>query len=307
MCARITAHCRCIWMRAISRISIAPFRHRTKRNRWHRHEAPKMRVGIVGLGSIGRTVARILHERKIPNAVLVGATVRDRGRAEAFLQEIGSSAPILTIEALAAAADIVVECAPPSVLAEIAAPVLAAGKKLMVLSAGMLLRHPELIALAKEHGGQIIVPTGALIGFDAVSAAAEGEIQSVKMITRKPVKGLLGAPYLVKNHIEIANISAPVLVFHGSARDAAIGFPENVNVAAALSLAGIGADRTTIEIWADPSVTRNIHRVVVEADSARFEMSIENVPSENPITGPITALSALAALRKMTAPLRVGT
>ncbi len=266
-----------------------------------------MRVGIVGLGSIGRTVARNLHEGKIPKAVLAGATVRDRAKAEAFLKEIGCGAPILPIEVLAAASDIVVECAPPGILADMAAPVLGCGKKLMVLSAGVLLRHPELITLAKEHGGQIIVPTGALIGFDAVSAAAESEIQSVKMITRKPVKGLLGAPYLVKHKIDIANLREPLLVFEGSARDAAAGFPENVNVAAALSLAGIGADRTTIEIWADPSVTRNIHRVVVEADSARFEMSIENVPSENPKTGRITALSILAALRKMTAPLRVGT
>jgi aspartate dehydrogenase len=127
------------------------------------------------------------------------------------------------------------------------------------------------------------------------------------MITRKPVKGLLGAPYLIDRNIDIATIREPLRVFQGSAREAAIGFPENVNVAAALSLAGIGADRTTIEIWADPSVTRNIHRVVVEADSARFEMSIENVPSENPKTGRITALSVLAALRKITAPLRVGT
>jgi aspartate dehydrogenase len=184
---------------------------------------------------------------------------------------------------------------------------LAAGKKLMALSAGMLLRHPELIALAKENGGQIIVPTGALIGFDAVSAAAEGDIRSVTMVTRKPLKGLMGAPYLVKHGIEISGLTAPLRVFSGSAREAAAGFPENVNVAAALSLAGIGPDRTTIEIWADPGVTRNMHRVVVEADSARFEMSIENVPSENPKTGRITALSAIAALRKMTAPLRVGT
>lgn len=266
-----------------------------------------MRVGIVGLGSIGRTVARNLHEGRIPNAILAGIAVRDRAKAEAFLKEIGCKAPLVTIGALATEADIVVECAPPAVLAEIAAPVLTAGKRLMVLSAGMLLRHPELIALAKEHGGQIMVPTGALIGFDAVSAAAESEIQSVKMITRKPVKGLLGAPYLAKHNIDIANISEPLRVFQGSARDAAAGFPENVNVAAALSLAGIGADRTSIEIWADPSVTRNIHRVVVEADSARFEMSIENIPSANPKTGRITALSVLAALRKMTAPLRVGT
>lgn len=86
-----------------------------------------------------------------------------------------------------------------------------------------------------------------------------------------------------------------------------MGFPENVNVAAALSLAGIGPDRTTIEIWADPNVKRNMHRVVVEADSARFEMAIENVPSENPKTGRITALSVVSLLRKMVSPLRVGT
>jgi len=193
------------------------------------------------------------------------------------------------------------------VFAEIATPVLSAGKMFMALSVGQLLERPELIALAKQNGGQIIVPTGALIGLDAVTAAAEGEILSVSMITRKPVKGLLGAPYLAKHGIEIANISAPLLIFKGSAREAARGFPENVNVVAALSLAGIGPDRTTIEIWADPALTRNVHRVVVESDSASFEMSIQNIPSENPKTGRITALSALAALRKLRAPLRVGT
>jgi aspartate dehydrogenase len=266
-----------------------------------------MRVGIAGLGAIGKAVARKIHQGAIPNMELAGVTVRDPDKARSFLKEIGCNAPILPIALLAVAADVVIECAPAAALAEIATPVLSAGKKMVVLSAGMLLRHPELLALAKEHGGQIIVPTGALIGFDAVSAAAEGEIQSVTMITRKPVKGLMGAPYLVSNNISIEGLTEAKRVFWGSAREAAAGFPENVNVAAALSLAGIGPDRTTIEIWADPLIQRNMHRVVVEADSARFEMSIENVPSENPKTGRITALSVLAALRKMTAPLRVGT
>ena len=119
-----------------------------------------MKVGIVGLGSIGRTIARNLHEGKIPKAVLAGATVRDRVKAEAFLQEIGSKAPILAIKELAANADIVVECAPPAVLAEIAVPILSAGKKLMVLSAGMLLRHPELIALAKAKPNTLSFASG---------------------------------------------------------------------------------------------------------------------------------------------------
>ena len=269
--------------------------------------ARSIKVGIAGLGAIGRVIARKLHQGGIPNAEFAGACVGDRAKAESFLKEIGCSARIRPIAELAREADVVVECAPPAALPGIATAVLTAGKTMMVLSAGVLLRHPELIALAKEHGGQIIVPTGALIGFDAVTAAAEGDIQSVTMITRKPVKGLLGAPYLVKNGIHIEGITEPKRVFKGTAREAAAGFPENVNVAAALSLAGIGPDRTTIEIWADPTLTRNTHRVVVEADSARFEMAIENVPSENPKTGRITALSAIAALRKMTAPLRVGT
>ena len=159
---------------------------------------------------------------------------------------------------------------------------LSAGKQVMVLSSSALLPRPELIDLARAHGGQIIVPTGALIGFDAVSAAAEGTINSVQMVTRKPPGGLAGAPYLVENGISMEGLKSALCVFKGSARDAAAAFPANVNVVAALSLAGIGPDRTTIEIWADPAVTRNCHQIRVDSDSASFTMAIENIPSENP-------------------------
>jgi aspartate dehydrogenase len=127
------------------------------------------------------------------------------------------------------------------------------------------------------------------------------------MITRKPPRGLAGAPYLVANGISVEGLNAAKRVFAGTAREGAAGFPENVNVAAALSLAGIGPDRTLLEIWADPAVERNCHTIEVDSDSSRFTLSIENVPSENPKTGRITALSVLAALRKLGAPLRVGT
>ncbi len=184
---------------------------------------------------------------------------------------------------------------------------LTAGRRVMVLSAAALLSRPELIELARTHGGQIIVPSGALLGLDAVAAAAEGTIHSVRMITRKPPGGLAGAPHLERNHISVDGLTAPKLVFSGSARQAALGFPANVNVAAALSLAGIGPDRTTIEIWADPAVTRNCHSIEVVSDAATFTVAIENIPSENPKTGRITAQSVLAALRKINAPLRIGT
>ena len=121
--------------------------------------------------------------------------------------------------------------------------------------------------LARENGGQIIVPTGALLGLDAVTAAAEGRIASVRMTTASPRTDLPVHPYLTANGISVDGLNAPKRVFAGNAREAAAGFPANVNVAAALSLAGIGPEQTTIEIWADPSVDRNCHTIEVEADS----------------------------------------
>jgi aspartate dehydrogenase len=213
----------------------------------------------------------------------------------------------LPIEALADAADIVIECAPSKLVRSIVAPAVSRGKTAIVLSVGALLQNEDLIALAKEHGGQIVVPTGALIGLDAMTAAAVGTINSVRMVSRKPIAGLLGAPHLVEHNIEIEGITEPLRIFEGTAREAAKGFPANLNVAVALSLAGIGPDRTRVEIWADPTVSRNTHRIEVDSDSARFAMSIENIPSENPKTGKITALSVIACLRKLRAPLRIGT
>ncbi len=264
------------------------------------------RVAIAGRGAIGRALARRLAAG-VPGVTLACIAARDHAKAQAWLDEQGVAVPLVPLEAFPQHADLAVECAPAAVLEDICRPMLQAGKRVMVLSAGALLPRPQLIELAQQHGGQIIVPTGALLGLDAVSAAAEGVIHSVRMITRKPPAGLAGAPYLVKNGISVAGLNAAKCVFSGTARDAAAGFPENVNVVAALALAGIGPDRTTIEIWADPAVARNCHRIEVDADSARFSLAIENIPSENPKTGRITALSALAALRKLHAPLRVGT
>ncbi|HWV92203.1 MAG TPA: aspartate dehydrogenase, partial [Burkholderiales bacterium] len=251
-----------------------------------------MKIALAGLGAIGGAVARRVLADGIPGIQLVAVSARDHDKARATLKAMnGGAVPIVGLADLAGMADLVIECAPAALMDSIAQPVLRAGKKLLVLSAGALLPRPELLELAKKHGGQIIVPTGALLGLDAVCAAAEGQIHSVQMTTRKPPNGLSGAPYLVENRIQVDDVREPLRVFSGSARDAAKGFPANVNVAVALSLAGIGPDRTRIDIWADPTVTRNTHRIQVDSDSARIDMTIENIPSENPKTGRITALS----------------
>lgn len=264
------------------------------------------RVAIAGLGAVGLKIAKALDDG-IAGLELAAVSARDKPAAEKRLSGLRRPVPVFDIGKLEPLADIVIDCAPASLLREIVAPFLEKGKTAIVLSAGALLTNMDLVELAKVHGGQIVVPSGALIGLDAVTAAAEGNIQSVRMITRKPVRGLLGAPYLTENNIRIEDIKEPLRIFKGTPREAAVGFPANLNVAVALGLAGIGVDKTTLEIWADPALTRNTHSVEVVSDSASFTMTIENIPSENPKTGRITALSVLACLRKFGAPLRVGT
>lgn len=261
-----------------------------------------LRIGIAGFGAIGRALSGPLLAG-IPGLRLSAIGVRRPAETPPPAPGIAVVPP----DALAAEADVIVECAPAAALPTIADPALRAGRTVVVLSCAALLRHPELIDTARAHGGRILVPTGALIGLDAVLAAAEGTIHSVRMTTRKPPNGLLGAPHLVANNIDVSDLREPLRVFSGTARDAAVGFPANVNVAAALSLAGIGPDRTLIDIWADPGVDRNIHRIEVDSDAARFSMEIANVPSENPRTGRITAQSVLALLRKLRNPLAIGT
>src|SRR6266403_244291 len=267
---------------------------------------PELRIAVAGLGAIGTRVVEAL-DRGMDGLVLTAVSVQNPEKHRSRLASLTTTPAVLPIEALVDVADIVIECAPSKLVRSIVAPFVGCGKTAVVLSAGALLDHEDLIELAKQNGGQIVVPTGALIGLDAVTAAAVGKIQSVRMVTRKPILGLAGAPYIVENNIDIERITEPLRIFEGTAREAAKGFPANLNVAVALSLAGIGPDQTRLEIWADPALTRNVHRIEVESDSARFSMSIENIPSENPKTGLITALSVIAYLRKQRASLRVGT
>ncbi len=267
----------------------------------------ELRVAIAGLGAIGMAVARRL-DQGVDGLALAAVSAGDLEAAAKRLASFANRPAVVRLEDLAEAAEIVVECAPAAVFGRVAEPALRAGRIFVPLSCGALLVRPDLVELARETGARIVVPTGALLGLDAVRAAAEGHIHSVRMVTRKPPAGLEGAPYLLENNIKLDHLDAPLKVFDGSARDGAKGFPANVNVAAALSLAGLGADQTGLEIWADPELTRNVHRIEVDADSARFSMTIENIPSEeNQRTGRITALSVVACLRGLTTALKVGT
>ncbi|WP_158932583.1 aspartate dehydrogenase [Acidisphaera sp. S103] len=262
-------------------------------------------VGIAGLGAIGLPLARAL-DAGVDGLRLIAVAGRDPVKTRASLAGFQSMPRIVEIPELAEA-DIVVEAAPASIFERIALPALEAGRIFIPASVGALLPRMHLAKLARQTGARIVVPTGALLGLDAVRAAAEGPIDSITIETRKPPMGLIGAPYLEKHRIDVMDLAQPLLVFEGNALDAAAGFPANVNVAAALALAGIGPIRTQVRIWADPGVIRNTHTIRVEAEAARFTMTIENVPTpENPKTGLLTPLSVLACLRGLVSTLKVG-
>jgi aspartate dehydrogenase len=257
-----------------------------------------LRIGIVGMGVIGTAVAKAASG-DLKGVELVGVTVRDPAKAGGF--------PALPLSELIERSDLVVEAATQAALLEFGPAVLRAGKHLMVLSVGALVGVlGEWARLAEQHRCRILVPSGAIAGLDGVKGAREGRIDTVTMETRKPPRGLAGAPYIEANRIDLDAITRETLIFEGPATEAVKAFPANVNVVAALSLAGIGPERTRIRLFAVPGQQRNQHRITVEGEFGRLAIEVENVPSENPRTGKLSYLSAIAMLRELGAPVRVG-
>lgn len=257
-----------------------------------------LKVGIVGMGVIGRQVADAVT-RGIAGTTLVGVSVREPATATGY--------PVLPLDELIERADLIVEAATQAALREFGPAVLSAGKHLMVLSVGALVGVLDgWAALAEKHGCRILVPSGAIAGLDGVKGAREGAITAVTMETRKPPRGLAGAPYIEQQRIDLDRITTETLIFEGPATEAVRGFPANVNVVAALSLAGIGPERTRIRIYAVPDQARNQHRITVEGEFGTLRIEVENVPSENPRTGRLSYLSAIAMLRELGSAVQVG-
>lgn len=253
-------------------------------------------VAIAGLGTIGSFIASKIDS--LDGLRLIAVADRDVHQANIKKKLIGLDVPALSVDDLAEAADIVVEALPAIAAKALYEQVIAQGKILVALSSGIIVSNPSLVISAKKTGAKIIVPSGAIGGLDALKAAKEGNISSVSVITTKAPCGLAGAPYLKERGIDILSLVEPTLIFSGSAIEAAKAFPANVNVVAAVSLAGIGPEKTTIEVWADPFARQNSHRLRVESDSSNFEIKLVNFPSPtNPKTSHLASLSVIATLR----------
>jgi aspartate dehydrogenase len=267
---------------------------------------PRLTIAIAGLGAIGAGMAREIA-RAEPAIRIAAVAARDETKAAMFLREIGLEAAILALEALPAAADLVVECLPAAEFDRIADATLVAGKGLMVLSAGQLARRADLIPAFRARVQRLIVPTGAILGLDVARALARGDVRLCRIVTRKSPTSLAGAPFIMAKRIDVGAIGTPTLVFSGPAAEAAKGFPANVNVAMALALAGIGPERTQCDIWIDPSETDNVHVIEIETRSTTVSMTIRGRPDPaNPRTSSMTPLSVVDALRRLIDPVWIG-
>ena len=252
------------------------------------------KVGIAGVGALGSIVAKSLSDGMDGYAL----------HAVSNLTPVPYAVPNVDFETLVRDCDVIVECLPPSEARKVAELCLAHGKTMVMISSCALVLYPELIEKAKGAKGRIIVPSGALSGLDAVSAMAADKITESKIISTKPPKGFKNAPYIIENKIDLDSVQNRVMIFSGNVLDAAKAFPANVNVAASLALAGIGPEKTQVEVWADPEARGNSHEIIASGPGSVVRAKIENVPDpSNPKSSMQAGYSIVAALKKRKANL----
>lgn len=266
-----------------------------------------MKIGIVGYGAIGKALVETLRQQKIEGATLVGVFDVDPRKLEQLkTQKITAKE---SLQELTKAADLVIEAAGMASVKAIAMEVLAQQKQLIVMSVGALLLQPELIRRFHEKKCRLYFPSGAVAGLDALKAVVRGgPVKKVLLTTTKPPQGLAGAPFFDKHPIDLNRIKKATTIFSGTARQAVGFFPANINVAAAISLTGIGPSRTRVEIVADPKAKRNKHVLSIESKVGKIECVTENVPSpHNHKTSYLATMSAVALLKSIVADERFGT
>jgi aspartate dehydrogenase len=264
-----------------------------------------MIIGIIGCGVIGTEICRALGVDGFSRTLLLFD--RHPDRAQRLADTTPAASAVASLSDIIDQAQLVVECASIQAARDFALSVLTKETDLMLLSIGALADadfRRQVYEAAQTHDCRLYLPSGAIGSIDALLAAAQGTITRVTLTTTKPSAGLETAPYVMRNAIDL---SRPALIFEGSAEEAIRGFPQNINVSAALALAGVGFDRTIVRIAVDPALTRNVHVVEVEGDFGTFTAQFDNVPSENERTSKLAAYSAVASLKKITDAVKLGT
>jgi aspartate dehydrogenase len=266
-------------------------------------------VGIVGCGAIGTTIARYIDRTLVGKLTVAGVTDLDQARAGWLSTELRSQPKAVPLTQLIDHVQVVVEAASTSVAFHVAQQVLDAGKIVLVMSVGGLLgRVDQLRELAVQRNGYLLIPSGALCGVDAVKAMASDGLQRVTLTTTKPPMAFAGAPYVEEHAIVLEDIRDATTLYDGPAEAAVIGFPQNANVAATLTIAAGDPALVHVRLIADPHVTTNAHELVAEGSWGAARTRMESDPSEtNPKTSAVAIASAQAQLQSLVTSYQVGT
>lgn len=268
----------------------------------------KKRISIIGCGAIGTEIALSIKERFSKLAHLVAVCEIERERKELFDQALGIQVPLLSLGECVENCDLVIESANVNVVPDLLKHAILLRRDVLLMSVGGVFAEPKLLDEIHAKGIKLFVPSGAIGGVDLLKSANIGKIYAVELTTKKPVEALKGAPYLEEANIDLDSIVGEKIIFEGKASDAVRAFPQNINVAATLSLVGIGPERTRVKIATSRSLKKNIHEIMVEGDFGKANFIIENEPSKkNPKTSRIAALSAISTLEKILYGIEIGT
>lgn len=261
-------------------------------------------IGLLGCGSIGSTIAQALRRDATLNARLLAVYDWDGEKARHLTQTIAPKATVASTfdEFLGLPFRLLVESASQNAVREYGVRALSAGKNVVIMSVGALMDNDlreQLVATAAKVGRAIHTPSGAIGGLDLVRAAGEGKLYSVCLTTQKPPRAYHDAPYFTRQGISPGEIRSPRILYEGSAEEAVKLFPANVNVAAALSMAGLGGKATQVKIVADPNLNVNIHEIEIQGDFGSAKITVQNKPHpDNPGTSTLAALSAIETIRR---------
>lgn len=286
-----------------------------------------VRVGLVGCGTIGTELALALQRGYSGVARITGLHDVDPTHARALQRRLTTPPPLVSLTTLIRTSHLVIEAASGDVASRVVQQALRANRSVFVMSVGGLLRDSTWQRLASRSAGKVYIPSGALAGLDGVKAMAMGRIRQVSLTTRKPPRALAAAPYVRRRRLQLNRLTRPRLIFEGSPKRVVEGFPQNTNVAAALTLAlhrpgaglalrrsGAGraeggslGPRIRIRVVADPTIRVNIHELDVTGDCGRLQCRVESRPSANPKTSEIAVRSAVATLGRLFDSVLIGT
>ena len=264
-----------------------------------------LKLGQIGFGGIGSTVAEMLSE---DNDIEYVAVATRRSQDEAIKKCLPETKFVENPKALIAThPDLVIECGSHSALRGYGAPVLKAGIDLLAISVGVLADQNErllLMAAAEEGDSSIEIPAGAVGGIDVVSAARHSGIKRITYVTRKAPS--LWAKTPAAEMLDLSKVTEPVMFFKGTAGEGAKIFEEKLNVAATIAMAGIGFERTTVELWADPKYPQSTHFIKMEAESGTMNIELTNtVTPANEKSSLLTAAAIVQAVKRRSARIKI--